>query len=449
MYSYNQLTLSTFPLIALCFLVIMVIYKKIANLNFSTDASLRKLFMWGIFIKLTSGLLYGGVYEFYYHFEGDTFSYFRNSNRLAETFFYSPSTYFKIFFNTYEQSNRASLWLDLYNPFYYHDPTFVRVHSYLSIFAIPAFKNYYIQLLLMNAFLYIVSWKFFIFLKEIFTEHVKVVVITTLFIPSVLFWGSGLIKDPFTFYASQLIVIYFYKLFFKYKIKIRYVIILLLAAYVVMSLKPYILYVTAISCLIWKGFGMVKVVESKFLRVIILPISLLFVGVLSIFVFKYLTTFAGGTYGSIDTMMQKAAVASEDLKQDYYGGQAFDIGTYDGTTGTALKMAPKAVIAGLFRPFIWEARSATSAISGLENLILLWLTLQALFRFKTIVKLFEQYPFLIFCFCFSLTFAFGVGLSTSNFGALARFKIPLLPYFALILLIIRQTVKEQKKRSFQ
>jgi hypothetical protein len=191
------------------------------------------------------------------------------------------------------------------------------------------------------------------------------------------------------------------------------------------------------------------VVKNKFLRVVVLPISLFLVGMTAVFVFKYLMTIAGGAYSDIDSMMQKAAAASYDLKQDYYEGQAFDIGDYDGTVGGALKMAPKAIIAGLFRPFIWEAKSVTSAVSGLENLILLWLTIWVLFRLKMTVKLFAQYPFLIFCLCFSLMFAFGVGLSTSNFGALARFKIPLLPYFALMLLLIRQTVKERKKLSSQ
>jgi hypothetical protein len=33
-------------------------------------------------------------------------------------------------------------------------------------------------------------------------------------------------------------------------------------------------------------------------------------------------------------------------------------------------------------------------------------------------------------------FAFGVGLSTSNFGSLVRYRIPLMPFFATILMII-------------
>jgi len=43
---------------------------------------------------------------------------------------------------------------------------------------------------------------------------------------------------------------------------------------------------------------------------------------------------------------------------------------------------------------------------------------------------------LIFCFSFSLLFAFALGFSTSNFGALVRFRIPFLPFFNLMLLAL-------------
>ena len=40
-------------------------------------------------------------------------------------------------------------------------------------------------------------------------------------------------------------------------------------------------------------------------------------------------------------------------------------------------------------------------------------------------------PFVSMCLLFSVVLALGIGISTSNFGALVRFKIPLIPFFAL------------------
>ena len=53
-------------------------------------------------------------------------------------------------------------------------------------------------------------------------------------------------------------------------------------------------------------------------------------------------------------------------------------------------------------------------------------------------------PYLIFSLVFTLTLAFGVGLSTANFGALVRYKIPFAPFFASMFFIINWYVKKSK-----
>jgi hypothetical protein len=45
-------------------------------------------------------------------------------------------------------------------------------------------------------------------------------------------------------------------------------------------------------------------------------------------------------------------------------------------------------------------------------------------------------PMLIFTFVFSMIFAFAVGLSSYNFGALVRYKIPCMSYFMATIYII-------------
>ena len=45
---------------------------------------------------------------------------------------------------------------------------------------------------------------------------------------------------------------------------------------------------------------------------------------------------------------------------------------------------------------------------------------------------------------FSLFFAFAVGISTSNFGSLVRYRIPLLPFYVSSLVIIRYMYEKEK-----
>ncbi|MFT6828639.1 MAG: hypothetical protein ACI9GZ_003758, partial [Bacteroidia bacterium] len=52
---------------------------------------------------------------------------------------------------------------------------------------------------------------------------------------------------------------------------------------------------------------------------------------------------------------------------------------------------------------------------------------------KRLLVVFDD-PFLVFCLIFSILFAFAVGVSTANFGTLMRYKIPMMPFFLILLL---------------
>jgi len=54
-------------------------------------------------------------------------------------------------------------------------------------------------------------------------------------------------------------------------------------------------------------------------------------------------------------------------------------------------------------------------------------------------------PNVLFALIFSISFAFAVGVSTFNFGTLARYKIPLLPFFLVALILILHHSKRDRK----
>jgi hypothetical protein len=103
-----------------------------------------------------------------------------------------------------------------------------------------------------------------------------------------------------------------------------------------------------------------------------------------------------------------------------------------------LKKSPVAIIAGLYRPFLWESGNAVMLVSGIENTLILILTITSIFR-TNIIYFFKKMlrePILFFSLSFSIFFAFSVGISTPNFGALVRFKIAYLPFFLCSLFIL-------------
>jgi hypothetical protein len=129
-------------------------------------------------------------------------------------------------------------------------------------------------------------------------------------------------------------------------------------------------------------------------------------------------------------------------------GSSYDLGTIDGSIGSVLTKFPQGVVVTLFRPFLWESKKPIVALSALESLAFLYLTLRLFFRngFKTF-KLLSSDPNLVFFFVFSVIFAFAVGVSSYNFGALSRYKIPCMPFYAAFLILSMNKEKEFQKEK--
>lgn len=85
-------------------------------------------------------------------------------------------------------------------------------------------------------------------------------------------------------------------------------------------------------------------------------------------------------------------------------------------------------------------------MSGIENFFILFITIWVLvqLRWSWIRKVISDYPILLCSVVFSVLFGFMIGLTTSNFGALVRFKIPLVPMYMATMLILFSKVESIK-----
>ncbi len=84
-------------------------------------------------------------------------------------------------------------------------------------------------------------------------------------------------------------------------------------------------------------------------------------------------------------------------------------------------------------------------LSALESVVLLLFTLVVVYRIRFRVARIMRKPTILFCLIFSIMFAFAVGVSTFNFGTLTRYKIPLMPFYALALVYAYQLSKSEQK----
>jgi hypothetical protein len=128
-----------------------------------------------------------------------------------------------------------------------------------------------------------------------------------------------------------------------------------------------------------------------------------------------------------------------------------DIGEFEATVPSMLAKAPLAINLALFRPYLWEANNVVMLLSGLECMVILVFTIRVLLRARVLgaFPIIYKNHLLSFSIIFSLFFAFSVGISTSNFGSLVRYRIPVLPFFIASLYIIQHLYFLKRKEKEQ
>ncbi|NOZ47371.1 MAG: hypothetical protein GXO79_11405 [Chlorobi bacterium] len=401
------------------------------------DFSEYKYYTWGLFAKFFGGISVCLIYTFYYS-GGDTVVYFNSAVALGKLLFVNPKAYFSILFGNLSAENYSMFSYATGWPTYFNDPQSFAVARFVSPFTILGFRSFLATTVLVAAFNYSGIWRLYRLFVEKFPEMKPQLAIAILFMPSLIFWGSGILKDSFTISAGGWFVYSYYRITMKRKNIFTSILMLIISSYVLIAIKPYIFFSLLIGLVVWYTADLVNKFKKPFFKVLVSPIIILMVWGLGSVLVMYFGTLVGGAYKDIDTLIEKAVVTQDDLKREYYQGNSFDIGVINPTIKGVLSKYPEAVTAGLFRPFIWESRNPVMFLAGVENLFLMVLLLFIIFSLGPIkiLKATFKDSLLLSSLVFSLSFAFSIGLSTSNFGSLVRYKIPLIPFFVSYLFVV-------------
>ena len=363
----------------------------------------------------------------------------------------NPKAAFSIIFlnertiTTWSAFNSQTTW-PLYQFFFLKGDS-AGVFRFSAPFMTLGFNYWLPALLLLNAFLFRGIWKFYLLVCKFYPGNNKWNAIALLFIPSVLFWSSGIMKDSFTLSCCLWMVTNIYYCFIERKKFLPNFLMLLLNATIILTLKPYIFVAILPPAMFWASFLYIKKINNKLMRMLATP-TLLAGGIAVGLLILSLSQSQLGVYGSTTDALKYAQVVQQDLvRGEQYGKNYYDIGKFDASISGVLKKAPTAIVAGLFRPFLWEASNVVMLVSGFENFIILLITLYLLFRIglRSIYKVIIKEPLILFSLIFSIIFAFSVGLATANFGALVRYRILAVPFFLIALSNTFYRIQEAKK----
>jgi hypothetical protein len=416
----------------LAYLLLNGYFKKRHGFN----PQLKKHFNRGLTLKLVGCIFVAVIYEFYYKGAYDGRFYFEGGKMLTGYWMDYPSEFFRtLFIDMYEFNNTNLNNLSTSNVEIHANESFV-VAKIVALFNIFSF-NYFIPCSIFFCIVaFIALWNFFIFLIKEFSLSAKLAAISSIYIPSLLIWDSSIFKDTVSFTALIWLFICSYYTFIKPRKVTTNVFGIIICLYLIVQIKVYIIAAFAPFFILY-AFNTYKArIKSQTLRTLSTPFILAgSIGLVILFLQNAEDLL--GKY-SIDNVLDTAT-------QTYYGiisagqaGSAYSIDVDFSSPTGLLAAIPQGINVTLFRPYPWEYLRPIILFASAESMVILYFTIYLIFKigvgktFKTIA----QNPIMQFSLIFSLVFAFMVGISASNFGTLVRYKIPVMPFYILFLVLL-------------
>ena len=423
------------------YLIFILFFAHKFTINRIRKEPVYKYFMKGLLLKIFGAICLGLVYFFYYS-GGDTVNYYNTACALVDVLFENPDTFLYMYFG---EPSFSEFYLinSNYDLVYWVNDSYAYFVSkcFVPIVLLCA-KSYMASAAVTATLCYLGVWRLFVIFVREFPRLEKQFAWSILYVPSVIFWGSGIMKDSLTFSATCFYVHGFYWFFTQKRRSAKYIIALVLGSYLLLAVKPYILFALLPGSILWFVALRVAKIKNAFVKVMFAP-TLLAVGVvIGVLVLQQLGDSLGNY--SVEKVIKTASQGQQDLKQSYYGGNAFNIGDYEPTVAGLMSVAHYAVFATLFRPTFFDVRNVVMGICAIENMFILGFTIYLLIKLKVyrFFSLVTTHPLLMFSFIFSIFFAFSVGVSISNFGALVRLKIPCIPFFLSSLVILNEMLNQ-------
>lgn len=472
----------------------------ISKMKFFRIGNIPVRWFQGVFVlKVLSGFLLFLVYTYYYtdRSTSDIWKYYDDGMVMFSALGHQPLDFFKMLFGLgndtahfeqyYDQMNH---WYRPYGSSIANDThTIIRFNAFMRLFSLG---HYNVHSVVANFLGLIGLTGILHFLKQMAPTKEKWFFAGVFLMPGMMFWASGVLKEPLLLFGLGLFLFGVMKLV-NDGFSIQRLILIVLSLFFLATVKSYALAAIGLGLIGWflsRKIGQIHPV-IWFMGVFLVG----FIGLIaldqivpekSLFKrmaqrqYEFYQLAEGGTYiktDAKDTLYigaenyeeldfisdRKEVQLLSDLNAVYWKnakepdasfislnrGETFDVLLDYGKTGSAIeiprlepnawsivKAVPAALVNATFRPFPWKIRSPFMALSGLENLMMLGLLLLIIFRFQSGVL---NHPVFYVAISFALVILILTGLVTPVVGAIVRYKVPALPFLACALLSLINT----------
>lgn len=398
-------------------LYFLVITFFVTRIPFFTKTELGVWWLAFLFAaKIAAGLVYAWIYrQPAYYSIADTYRYFEMSKDETEMLFNDPWGFFKDLFTSHYAENskvfsgQNSYWNDL------KTNLIVKILAFCNVVTL---KNYNADMVIFNFFSFFGPVALYRMCREKFHTHKLILIASVFFIPSFIFWCSGLHKDGLLFSCLALITFSFNRMLEKRKIDFVYSLLFIFCMLLIFALR-------------------------NFLAVMLLPA--LFVWYLTKFYPEKKWVWVSAVYGGCTILLFILSYISPSLnfigyiaeKQKEFmaltGNSQLNVPPLQPTLGGFISYLPYAVDIAFLRPHFSETQNPAYLPAIAENFIFLcffiFLGIHT-YRGKSKrgSKKISSSSFVIFCFCFALSSLLLTGYMVTLTGAIVRYRALLLPF---------------------
>lgn len=478
----------------------------IKRLHFFQIDGIPRLWLIAVFVlKVLSGVFFWYIYTYYYpvRSDADIYKYFDDSKIMFDALRQHPSDFFKMLLGfdgapyLYEEYySKMQLW----SPRFKHvvnleNHTMIRVSVLFRLFSMGFYQVH-------NVFINALSFAGLVALYKAFVGYVngknKLLFIAVFLVPTVLFWGSGVIRESFILFAMGFTIYYWNKLIVEYRSvkNITGVIVFVLLLFAikitlcVLIILGFIAWYLSLHKQRWPvAMNFVLLTFFGFFAVAALA-KLTSHNYFNTYVTKqidFINTSNGGLYllnnnkmiyvpyNKREKLLEQVGDSIYKVRpgSDYYYYNmpnsadtnyvynSADTLTYKLFSATVpakstiriplltaspwsfIKNAPTAFINVFARPSVFESADPFTLIAAVENeTVMLLLIIALMFVNRSAISL----PVLWFCLFLVTGFYVMIGWVTPTLGAIVRYKAVVFPFLMIALVLLFDHTKKIKLR---
>jgi len=427
-----EILLTLFYFIIFCWIIHKIPFFKDAHIP-------RHWYIIVFGVKLLFGIILTIIYTYYYtdRNTADIYKYFDDSKVMFDAFFTNKLDFLKMLFgldnNTPHFDNHyyhaMNFWYRPYNGNIFSDShVIIRLNTILRFFSFGYFEVH-------NVFINFISLLGFTALYKAFKEFVsskKILFYILFFIPSVVFWSSGLLKEGIIFFGLGFLIYYFIKIIKQFKWK--YLLFIFAYIMIINYTKFYLL-----ALLIIPIFGYAFNLKANLNKPLLGYFLVTFVCIIITTILAIINPYNNIITHIIDKQESfNQTIALVKANSSFLLPKLTD-------TFSILINIPTALINVLLRPYLWESHSALMLVYATENILILgFIIFCLLFRKK---QIFNKNIFW-FNFIFAIQLFILIGLTTPVFGSIVRYKIPGVIFLMIALSMILDIEKINLKMPF-